>query len=92
MKIVNYNHRQSGGGLWKAWNKQYCCDLNRKINSLYDFMHWNYPEYVIFNSPTPLIGDVVHDIDLQSRQYEIQMSIKTPQEDDVITNTKEQIH
>lgn len=66
MKIVNFNSKN----FWRAWNKQYCQDINRSINSLYDFMLWNYPEYVIFNSPTPLSGDIVHNIDLQTNGYQ----------------------
>lgn len=53
MKITNVNHnRKETKGLWQAWNKSYCYDLNRQINSLYDYITWNYPIYVIFNSPT----------------------------------------
>lgn len=53
MKItnVNYNKKETKG-LWQDWNKSYCYDLNRQINSLYDYITWNYPIYVIFNSPT----------------------------------------
>lgn len=52
MKIANVNHnRKETKGLWQDWNKSYCYDLNRQINSLYDYITWNYPVYVIFNSP-----------------------------------------
>jgi hypothetical protein len=61
MKIVNFNRgdKKDQSGLldtYISWNKQYCYDLNRKITSLYDRMMLNYPEYLIFNSPTPLSG------------------------------------
>lgn len=61
MKIVNFNRgdKKDLSGLldtYISWNKQYCYDLNRKITSLYDRMILNYPEYLIFNSPTPLSG------------------------------------
>ena len=49
MKIVNFNHVNKN--TWKSWNKQYCQDLNNKITSLYDYIIWNYPEYLILNSP-----------------------------------------
>lgn len=62
MKIVNFNRRDksSGSGLLNTfidWNKQYCYDLNRKVTSLYNYMIWNYPEYLIFNAPTSLSGN-----------------------------------
>lgn len=50
MKFVNLNHKQNLK-TFHAWNKQYCHDLNRQINSLYDFINWNNPQYVVFNSP-----------------------------------------
>lgn len=58
MKIVNFNKIKTTSqrliNLWYSWNKQYCQDLNNKITSLYDYMVYNYPEYIILNSPTPL--------------------------------------
>ena len=59
MKIINFNRRDKADntGLLDTyidWNKQYCYDLSRKITSLYDYMMWNYPEYLIFNAPNSL--------------------------------------
>lgn len=51
MKIVNMNSITKP---WTVWNKTYCQDINNKITSLYDYIIWNYPEYLIFNSPTKL--------------------------------------
>lgn len=54
MKFVNLNeHRKEGNWVntWKAWNKQYLQPLNAKITSLQDYVVYNCPEYVIFNSP-----------------------------------------
>ena len=61
MRIVNFNRRDKADktkllDTYIDWNKQYCYDLNRKITSLYDYMIWNYPEYLIFNAPTSLSG------------------------------------
>ena len=61
MKIVNFNRRNQKNqsillNTFIDWNKQYCYDLNKKITSLYDYMIWNYPEYLIFNAPTSLSG------------------------------------
>lgn len=62
MKITNFNkpkNRETGRytNTWISWNKQYCQDLSNKITSLYDYIVWNYPEYVILNTPTSLTGD-----------------------------------
>lgn len=58
MKIVNFNKIKTTNqrliNLWYSWNKQYCQDLNSKITSLYDYIVYNYPEYIILNSPTLL--------------------------------------
>lgn len=58
MKIVNFNRRikESGDWLntWIDWNKTYCQDLHNKITSLYDYVVYNYPQYLIFNSPNKL--------------------------------------
>lgn len=61
MKIVNFNRRNQKNqsillNTFIDWNKQYCYDLNKKITSLYDYMIWNYPEYLVFNAPTSLSG------------------------------------
>lgn len=62
MKIVNFNRRNKKNqstllDTFIDWNKQYCYDLNKKITSLYDYMIWNYPEYLIFNAPVSLSGN-----------------------------------
>ena len=62
MRLVNFNRRMKSDcsgflDTYIDWNKQYCYDLNRKITSLYDYMIWNYPEYLIFNAPTSLSGN-----------------------------------
>lgn len=54
MKFVNFNQFRRDGtwvNTWKAWNKQYLQPLNAKITSLQDYVVYNCPEYVIFNSP-----------------------------------------
>ena len=61
MKIINFNRRNKADNTrlldtYIDWNKQYCYDLSRKITSLYDYMMWNYPEYLIFNAPNSLSG------------------------------------
>ncbi len=50
MKIANLNSHQQNG-TYHAWNKQYLYYLNAQITSLQDFITYNYPEYIIFNSP-----------------------------------------
>lgn len=62
MKIVNFNRRNQKNqstllNTFIDWNKQYCYDLSKKITSLYDYMIWNYPEYLIFNAPVSLSGN-----------------------------------
>ena len=58
MRIVNFNRRIKTEGTWLNtyidWNKTYCQDLNNKITSLYDYVQWNYPEFLVLNSPTSL--------------------------------------
>ena len=49
MRIVNFNGKKD---TWRAWNKTYCYDLERQIISLYDYLIYFNPDYVIFNSPT----------------------------------------
>ena len=49
MRIVNFNGKTD---TWIAWNKTYCYDLERQIVSLYDYLIYFNPDYVIFNSPT----------------------------------------
>ena len=74
MKFVNLNHKQNLK-TWRAWNKQYCHDLNRQINSLYDFINWNNPQYVVFNSPyfqdlNVDMGKYEKNIELTIRRYD----------------------
>lgn len=59
MKIVNFNRKNGITPLntFIDWNKQYCEDLNKKITSLYDYVLWNNPEYLIFNAPSALSGE-----------------------------------
>lgn len=55
MKIINFNQHKKDNFFiptWKAWNKQYVQALNAKITSLQDYIMYNYPQYMIFNSPT----------------------------------------
>lgn len=58
MRIVNFNRRIKTEGTWLNtyidWNKTYCQDLHNKITSLYDYIMYNYPQYLIFNSPNKL--------------------------------------
>lgn len=58
MRIVNFNRqiKENGDWLntWIDWNKTYCQDLHNKITSLYDYVMYNYPQYLIFNSPNKL--------------------------------------
>lgn len=58
MRIVNFNRRIKENGdwlnTWIDWNKTYCQDLHNKITSLYDYVMYNYPQYLIFNSPNKL--------------------------------------
>lgn len=49
MRIVNFNHIKKN--TWISWNKEYCYDLSAKITSLYDYIVWNHPAYLVFNSP-----------------------------------------
>lgn len=56
MRIVNFNRRTKNSSYdwlntWIDWNQVYCQDLNNKINSLYQYLLWKDPEYIIFNSP-----------------------------------------
>lgn len=50
MKIANFN-THSQAGTYHAWNKQYLYHINAKITSLQDYITYNYPEYLILNSP-----------------------------------------
>ena len=59
MRIVNFNRRTKKStntwlNTWIDWNKIYCQDLNNKVNSLYNYTLWWYPEYTILNSTTAL--------------------------------------
>lgn len=55
MKFINFNQHKNTNNTWnytwKAWNKQYLQPINAKITSLQDYMIYNCPEYVVFNSP-----------------------------------------
>lgn len=58
MRIVNFNRKTKENGdwlnTWIDWNKTYCQDLHNKITSLYDYIMYNYPQYLVFNSPNKL--------------------------------------
>lgn len=82
MKIINMNKPQNNAGLYQAWAKMYCYDLDRKITSLYDFIIYNSPGYYIFNSP--LSDDPyksISDMNLEPRlkhKYQVDTQYKEP--------------
>ncbi len=71
MKIVNFNSHQQHG-TYRAWNKQYLYGLNAKITSLQDYITYNCPEYIIFNSPnTPKDQQIDLTVGLNPYQIDI---------------------
>ena len=58
MKIVNFNSHDKTG-TYQAWNKQFLYHLNAQITSLQDYISYNCPEYIIFNSPNTTRTDLV---------------------------------
>lgn len=87
MRIVNFNRRFKQDGTWLNtwidWNKTYCQDLHNKITSLYDYMMYQYPQYLIFNSPTKT-NENDSFVSFQSLKNNIQESrLMTPYEKEV---------
>lgn len=72
MRIVNFNGKAD---TWIAWNKTYCYDLERQIVSLYDYLIYFNPDYVIFNSPTK--EGALTNKEMENAGYQVNQNNKT---------------
>lgn len=80
MKIVNFNRHKKNGILqdtYIAWTKQYLYALNAKITSLQDYLVYNNPEYIIFNSPNRQAIDII-ELGIQKDYDDEELSLFFP--------------
>ena len=82
MRFINFNQHRKLSGDWnltyKAWTKQYLASLNAKITSLQDYIVYNNPQYIIFNSPNEKNQINIVDRGLQYDDDENQVSLFFP--------------
>jgi hypothetical protein len=82
-----------------VWNKTYCQDINNKITSLYDYIIWNYPEYLILNTPTKLhesssfqsyksLSNSIEESRLGDHPYEYDVTLVVKENEEATTTTQ----
>ena len=77
MIIANLNSHENSG-TYVAWTKTILQRINSKITSLQDYMVYNYPEYIIYNSPNRPKPQDLTDLGYQYDDSNSQVSLFFP--------------